>query len=47
MGEDQKGNDPREYLSVLLDDPSSAEPIRAALSGEEDISFLVWNRRGA
>ncbi|MBG6173622.1 uncharacterized protein (DUF736 family) [Labrenzia sp. EL_208] len=35
----------REYLSVLLDDPSFSNPIRAALFEEEGTAFLVWNRR--
>jgi len=35
----------REYLSVMLDDPSFPEPIRAALFEEEGVAFLVWNRR--
>jgi len=39
------GDQPREYLSVQLDDPSFAEPIRAALFENEGAAFLVWNRR--
>lgn len=39
------GEEPRDYLSVLLDDPSFPEPIRAALFEEEGAAFLVWNRR--
>jgi len=39
------GGEPRDYLSVLLDDPSFPEPIRAALFEEEGAAFLVWNRR--
>ncbi len=40
------GDKPRDYLSVQLDDPSFAEPIRAALfEDEEGAAFLVWNRR--
>ena len=39
------GDEPRDYLSVLLDDPSFPEPIRAALFEEEGAAFLVWNRR--
>nr|WP_055391655.1 DUF736 domain-containing protein [Roseibium album] len=35
----------RECLSVLLDDPSISNPIRAALFEEEGTAFLVWNRR--
>lgn len=40
-----KGDEPRDYLSVLLDDPSFPEPIRAALFEEDGTAFLVWNRR--
>jgi len=40
-----KGDEPRDYLSVLLDDPSFPEPIRAALFEEEGVAYLVWNRR--
>lgn len=39
------GDEAREYLSVMLDDPSFPEPIRAALFEEEGAAFLVWNRR--
>ncbi|MHA7774664.1 DUF736 domain-containing protein [Roseibium sp. M-1] len=39
------GDHPRDYLSVLLDDPSFPNPIRAALFDDEDVAFLVWNRR--
>lgn len=39
--------EPRDYLSVQLDDPSFAEPIRAALFEEDVTAFLVWNRRDA
>lgn len=39
------GDMPRDYLSVLLDDPSFPEPIRAALFEEDGVAFLVWNRR--
>jgi len=39
------GDEPRDYLSVQLDDPSFPEPIRAALFEEEGAAFLVWNRR--
>ena len=36
----------RSYLSVSLDDPSFAEPVKAALFEAEDQSFnLVWNRQ--
>lgn len=36
----------RSYLSVSLDDPSFAEPVKAALFEADDKSFnLVWNRR--
>lgn len=40
------GEDPRDYLSVLLDDPSFPEPVRAALFTDDDgVAVLVWNRR--
>lgn len=39
------GDESRDYLSVLLDDPSFPEPIRAALFEEQGAAFLVWNRR--
>ena len=40
------GDKPRDYLSVLLDDPSFPEPVRAALFEDEDgAAWLVWNRR--
>ena len=39
------GGEPRDYLSVQLDDPSFPEPIRAALFEEDGAAFLVWNRR--
>lgn len=41
------GNEPHDYLSIQLDDPSFAEPIRAALFEEDGVAFLVWNRRGS
>ncbi len=40
-----KGDDPRDYLSVQLDDPSFVEPIRAALFEGDGGAYLVWNRR--
>ncbi len=39
------GDEPRDYLSVLLNDPSFPEPIRAALFEEEGAAYPVWNRR--
>ena len=42
-----KGDEPRDYLSVLLDDPSFPEQIRAALFYEEETAYLIWNRRDA
>ena len=39
------GDEPRDYLSVQLDDPTFAEPIRAALFEEDGAAYLVWNRR--
>ncbi len=41
------GEEPREYLSVLLDDPSFPEPVRAALFEDDGAAYLVWNRREA
>ena len=42
------GETPRDYLSVQLDDPSFAEPVRAALFEDgEGAARLVWNRRDA
>ena len=38
------GDEPREYLSVRLDDPSFAEPIHAALFERDGAAILVWNR---
>ncbi|MCG8598256.1 MAG: DUF736 domain-containing protein [Kiloniellales bacterium] len=38
------GDEPRDYLSVQLDDPSFPEPIRAALFEDDGAAFLVWNR---
>ena len=40
-----KGDEPRDYLSVLLDAPSFPEPIRAALFEDDGAAYLVWNRR--
>lgn len=37
--------EPRDYLSVQLDDPSFAEPVRAALFEEDGTAYLVWTRR--
>ncbi len=44
--EQSSGDEAREYLSVQLDDPSFAEPIRAAFfeNAEEGTGVLVWNR---
>lgn len=39
------GDKPRDYLSVLLDDPGFPEPVRAALFEDGGIAVLVWNRR--
>lgn len=39
------GEEPREYLSIQLDDPSFPEPIRAALFEDDGAAYLVWNRR--
>ena len=41
-----QGDKPRDYLSVLLDDPSFPEPVRAALfEDDQGAAYLVWNRR--
>jgi uncharacterized protein (DUF736 family) len=41
------GDNPREYLSVRLDDPSLPEPLSAAMFESVDGTGaqLVWNRR--
>jgi uncharacterized protein (DUF736 family) len=41
------GANPRDYLSVRLDDPSLIEPVSAALFEAEDAgsAHLVWSRR--
>lgn len=39
------GDEPRDYLSVQLDDPCFSEPIRAALFEDDGVGYLVWNRR--
>jgi uncharacterized protein (DUF736 family) len=41
------GENPRDFLSVRLDDPSLAEPISAALFEAQDgrEAQLVWTRR--
>jgi uncharacterized protein (DUF736 family) len=41
------GENPRDYLSVQIDDPSLPEPISAAMfsSKEGEEAQLVWNRR--
>ena len=42
-----KSESAKPYLRVELDDPSFAEPLRAALfeNGEEGKASLVWNRK--
>ncbi len=39
------GEEPCDFLSVQLDDPSFTEPIRAALFEGEGAAFLISNRR--
>ena len=39
------GEEPRDYLSVQLDDPNFVEPVRAALFEEDGAAYLVWTRR--
>ena len=43
------GEEPRDYLSVQLDDPSFPEPIRAVLFDDEDGggARLKWTRQAA
>lgn len=41
------GDEPQDYLRVLLDDPSFSAPIQAALFDRKDGADLVWNRRKA
>lgn len=40
-----KGEGGRDYLRVILDDPSFALPIEAALFEDGDAASLVWTRR--
>ena len=40
-----KGDEPIEYLSVSLDDPSFASPIHAALFDKDGRATLVWDRK--
>lgn len=39
-----KGDDPKPYLRVFLDDPSFSEPIWAALFDKNGKADLVWSR---
>jgi uncharacterized protein (DUF736 family) len=39
------GDDPKEYVRIVLDDPSFAEPVQAALFANETGADLVWTRR--
>lgn len=39
------GKEPVEFLSVILDDPSFAAPIRAALFDKEGKANLAWDRK--
>ncbi len=39
------GDDPKDYLRVVLDDPSFAAPIQAALFPHASGADLVWNRQ--
>jgi uncharacterized protein (DUF736 family) len=41
------GNNPRDYLSVRLDDPSLSEPLSAAMFEASDgkEAQLIWSRR--
>lgn len=42
--EESKGDEPKRYLRVLLDDPSFAMPINAALFDRDGKAELVWSR---
>lgn len=39
------GENPRDYLSVRLDDPGFPEPVHAALFEGDGQAHLVWSRR--
>jgi len=39
------GDDPKAYVRILLDDPSFAAPVQAALFDRETGADLVWTRR--
>ena len=41
------GDEPKDYLSVKLEDPTLPEGISAAMFGDTDgnVARLVWNRR--
>lgn len=39
------GDDPKSYLKCLLDDPSFAGPVHAALFVNDNGADLVWSRR--
>ncbi len=42
-----RGDSPREYFSVSLDDPFLSEPVHAALftNADGETAHLVWSRR--
>jgi len=40
-----EGDNPKDYLRVVLDDPSFAAPIQAALFDHENGADLVWSRQ--
>ncbi|MEL6729254.1 MAG: DUF736 domain-containing protein [Pseudomonadota bacterium] len=40
-----KGDDPKDYINCLLDDPSFAAPVQAALFIRPDGADLVWKRQ--
>ena len=42
-----QGDAPKEYVRCVLDDPSFAQPIQAALFIRPDGADLVWNRAKA
>lgn len=39
------GDDAKEYVRIVLDDPSFVEPVQAALFANDTGADLVWTRR--
>ena len=38
--------EPRDYLSVVIDDPSFVDPIRCAMFEDDAKLTMVWRRKG-